>query len=294
MLIDGLASAKEIRNQIKEEINTFDKKHTPPGLGIVMVGDRVDSATYVRMKKRACNEVGIYHEEVRLSENVSQEILLEKIHSLNNNPSIHGILIQLPLPSHIDTNKVLKSVSREKDVDGFHPENVGNLTLNRLEDVLMPCTPKGCIELLDKYNIQIEGKHAVVIGKSAIVGMPLSLLLLHREATVSVCHIKTQNIKSITRQADILISACGQAEMIKSDWIKEGCVVIDVGINSVDDANSKRGYKIVGDVDFDDVRAKVSAITPVPGGVGPMTIAMLLKNTLTAFKSQSQSLSASE
>jgi 5,10-methylene-tetrahydrofolate dehydrogenase/methenyl tetrahydrofolate cyclohydrolase len=289
MLIDGLASAKEIRNQIKEEIATFDTNQKPPGLGIVMVGDRVDSATYVRMKKRACNEVGIYHEEVRLSENVSQEILLEKIHSLNKNPSIHGILIQLPLPSHIDTNKVLKSVSREKDVDGFHPENVGNLTLNRLEDVLMPCTPKGCIELLDKYNIQIEGKHAVVIGKSAIVGMPLSLLLLHREATVSVCHIKTQNIKAITRQADILISACGQAEMIKADWIKEGCVVIDVGINSVNDANSKRGYKIVGDVDFADVREKVSAITPVPGGVGPMTIAMLLKNTVSAFKSQSQS-----
>lgn len=288
MLIDGLAIATEIRNQIKEEIATFDNKEGPPGLGIVMVGDRVDSATYVRMKKRACNEVGIYHEEIKLSEDVSQEVLLEKIHNLNNNSSIHGILIQLPLPDHIDTNKVLKSVSREKDVDGFHPENVGNLTLNRLEDVLMPCTPKGCIELLDRNNIDIEGKHAVVIGKSSIVGMPLSLLLLHREATVSVCHIKTQNIKEITRQADILISACGQAEMIKADWLKEGCVVIDVGINSVDDANTKRGYKIVGDVDFDDVREKVGAITPVPGGVGPMTIAMLLKNTVAAFKTQSK------
>ena len=251
-----------------------------------MVGDRTDSATYVRMKKRACNEVGIHHEEVRLSENVSQEVLLEKIRSLNSNPSIHGILIQLPLPDHIDTNKVLKSVLREKDVDGFHPENVGNLTLNRLDNVLMPCTPKGCIELLDKYNIEIEGKHVVVIGKSSIVGMPLSLLLLHREATVSVCHIKTKNIKEITRQADILISACGQAQMIKADWIKDGCVVIDVGINTIEDSNAKRGYRIVGDVDFNDVREKVSAISPVPGGVGPMTIAMLLKNTVSAFKLQ--------
>ena len=153
----------------------------------------------------------------------------------------------------------------------------------------MPCTPKGCIELLDRNNIDIEGRHAVVIGKSSIVGMPISLLLLHREATVTVCHIKTQNIKEITRQADILISACGQAEMIKADWLKEGCVVIDVGINSVDDANSKRGYKIVGDVDFNDVREKVGAITPVPGGVGPMTIAMLLKNTVSAYKLQCNS-----
>lgn len=285
MLIDGLAIAKEIRNQLKEEIAEFDNKQIPPGLGIVMVGNRVDSATYVRMKKRACNEVGIFHQEVRLSEDVSQEELLQKIVDLNTDTAIHGILIQLPLPAHIDTNKILKSVSREKDVDGFHPENVGNLTLNRLEDVLMPCTPKGCIELLDKYNIEIEGKHAVVIGKSSIVGMPLSLLLLHREATVSVCHVKTQNIKEITRQADILISACGQAEMIKADWVKDGCVVIDVGINSVDDENAKRGYRIVGDVDFDDVREKASAITPVPGGVGPMTIAMLLKNTVNAYRS---------
>lgn len=285
MLIDGKAISKEIRNQIKEEIENLDKNQ-PPGLGIVMVGDRTDSATYVRMKKRACNEVGIHHEEVRLSENVSQEVLLEKIRSLNINSSIHGILIQLPLPDHIDTNKVLKSVLREKDVDGFHPENVGNLTLNRLDNVLMPCTPKGCIELLDKYNIEIEGKHVVVIGKSSIVGMPLSLLLLHREATVSVCHIKTKNIKEITRQADILISACGQAQMIKADWLKDGCVVIDVGINSIEDANAKHGYRIVGDVHFNDVREKVSAITPVPGGVGPMTIAMLLKNTVSAFKLQ--------
>ena len=285
MLIDGLAIAKEIRNQIKEELVEFDNKQVPPGLGIVIVGNRVDSATYVRMKKRACNEVGIFHQEVRLSEDVSQEELLKKIVDLNTDTAIHGILIQLPLPAHIDTNKVLKSVSREKDVDGFHPENVGNLTLNRLEDVLMPCTPKGCIELLDKYNIEIEGKHAVVIGKSSIVGMPLSLLLLHREATVSVCHVKTKNIKDITRQADILISACGQAEMIKADWVKDGCVVIDVGINSVDDENAKRGYRIVGDVDFDDVREKARAITPVPGGVGPMTIAMLLKNTVNAYKS---------
>ena len=288
MIIDGLASAKEIRNKIKEEITQMDKRQ-PPGLGIVMVGDRVDSATYVRMKKRACNEVGIFYQEIRLSQDVSQEILLEKIHNLNINPSIHGILIQLPLPEHIDTNLVLKSVLRDKDVDGFHPENVGNLTLNRLEDVLMPCTPKGCIELLDRNNIDIEGRHAVVIGKSSIVGMPISLLLLHREATVTVCHIKTQNIKEITRQADILISACGQAEMIKADWLKEGCVVIDVGINSVDDANSKRGYKIVGDVDFNDVREKVGAITPVPGGVGPMTIAMLLKNTVSAYNLQCKS-----
>lgn len=285
MLIDGLAIAKEIRNQIKEELVEFDNKQVPPGLGIVIVGNRVDSATYVRMKKRACNEVGIFHQEVRLSEDVSQEELLKKIVDLNTDTAIHGILIQLPLPAHIDTNKVLKSVSREKDVDGFHPENVGNLTLNRLEDVLMPCTPKGCIELLDKYNIEIEGKHAVVIGKSSIVGMPLSLLLLHREATVSVCHVKTKNIKDITSQADILISACGQAEMIKADWVKDGCVVIDVGINSVDDENAKRGYRIVGDVDFDDVREKARAITPVPGGVGPMTIAMLLKNTVNAYKS---------
>ena len=199
---------------------------------------------------------------------------------MNQNKNIHGILVQLPLPKHVNEERVIKCVNLEKDVDGFHPHNIGNLALKRLNNLMVPCTPEGCIEILDRYDIQIEGKHVVIVGRSNIVGMPLSLLFLHRNATVTICHSKTENMKNITQTADILVAACGKAKMIKKDYIKEGCVILDVGINSIDDSSRKSGYRLVGDVDYDNVKDKCKAITPVPGGIGPMTISMLLKHTV--------------
>ena len=199
---------------------------------------------------------------------------------MNNNDNIHAILIQLPLPKHINEENVIKCVALSKDVDGFHPQNIGNMALKRKQNMIAPCTPEGCIELLDRYNIEIEGKHVVILGRSNIVGMPLSLLFLHRNATVTICHSKTRNMESITKTADILVAACGQTQLIKKHHIKEGCVIIDVGINALPDETRKRKYRLVGDVDYDDVCDSCYAITPVPGGVGPMTIAMLLKHTV--------------
>jgi 5,10-methylene-tetrahydrofolate dehydrogenase/methenyl tetrahydrofolate cyclohydrolase len=208
---------------------------------------------------------------------------------MNNNKMINGILVQLPLPKHIDENKVLLTIKVEKDVDGFHPENIGNLILNKNKPTIA-CTPKGCLKILEENNIEIEGKHAVIIGRSNIVGKPLSFLLLNKNATVSICHSRTKNIKEITRKADILVAACGKPRFIKKDWIKKDCVIIDVGINFIDDNTRKSGKRLVGDVDLDDVIDKVKLITPVPGGVGPMTIAMLLQNTFELYKNNNINL----
>ena len=216
------------------------------------------------------------------NDDVSKEKLIESIWKLNEDDDIHGIIVQLPLPSNLDENDILSNVCKEKDVDGFHPENMGLVSLNRLDDCMAPCTPSGCVELLDRYNISLSGKHVVVLGRSNIVGLPMALLALHRNATVSICHSKTENVKEITRMADILVCACGRTEMVTADWIKEGCVIVDVGINAVDDPSKKSGYRLVGDADYNDVLSKVSAITPVPGGVGPMTIGMLLLHTVHA------------
>ena len=284
-ILDGRKIQQIIKNELTTEIEGFKEKGRVPGLGVVQVGNRKDSETYIRMKKRACEEVGIFFRHVRHDTDVTCEELCESIEKLNNDSLIHGIIVQLPLPDSLNESLILQKVAKSKDVDGFHPENMGNLSLNNMDNCMAPCTPSGCIELLDRYGISLEGKHVVVLGRSNIVGLPMSLLALHKNATVTVCHSRTNNIKEITKTADILVSACGKRELVENDWIKTGCVIIDVGINAVDDPSKKSGYRLVGDVNYNDVLDKVSAITPVPGGVGPMTIAMLLKHTVSAFTS---------
>ncbi|MCB0044959.1 MAG: bifunctional methylenetetrahydrofolate dehydrogenase/methenyltetrahydrofolate cyclohydrolase FolD [Caldilineaceae bacterium] len=280
-IIDGKAIAATIRQEIAQEVVEMrEKAGRVPGLATVLVGERPDSATYVRMKKRACAEVGIDSFSYDLPADISQADLLVLVQELNDNPAVDGILVQLPLPDHIDEETILSAISLEKDVDGFHPLNIGRLSMKGRDPLFVPCTPKGCIELLDRTGVTIDGKNAVVLGRSNIVGLPVAMLLLHRNATLTICHSRTQNIPGVIRQADILIAAVGRAEMVKGDWIKPGAVVIDVGVNAVDDASKKKGYRLVGDVDFDEAREVAGAITPVPGGVGPMTIAMLLRNTM--------------
>ena len=285
-ILDGKFTQAKIREELKIEIDEFKKQDLVPGLGIIQVGNRKDSDTYIRMKEKACKDLGIYFMLMPHGNNVTMEHVKESVRFLNDNSQIHGIIVQLPLPNHLDEAEILSVVRKDKDVDGFHPENTGNLALNRLEKAMVPCTPSGCIELFDRYDIPLAGKHVVVLGRSNIVGLPMALLALHRNATVSICHSKTQNIKEITKNADILVCACGRQEMVDDTWIKEGCVIVDVGINAIDDPSKKSGYRLVGDVNYSSVIGKVSAITPVPGGVGPMTIGMLLKHTVEAFKNQ--------
>ncbi len=284
-LIDGKAIAATIRGEIKTEVEQMKTQYgRVPGLAAVLVGERKDSQTYVRMKKKACAEVGITSFGYNLPADISQEELLKVVRDLNANPDVHGILVQLPLPDHLDDEEILGAISLEKDVDGFHPLNIGRLSMKRRDPLFVPCTPKGCIELLDRSGVSIEGKRAVVLGRSNIVGLPVAMLLLHRNATLTICHSRTQDLPGVVREADILIAAVGRAEMVKGDWVKPGAVVIDVGVNAVDDPTAKKGYKLVGDVDFNEVKEVAAMITPVPGGVGPMTIAMLMRNTLDGAK----------
>jgi 5,10-methylene-tetrahydrofolate dehydrogenase/methenyl tetrahydrofolate cyclohydrolase len=284
-LIDGKQIAADIRSEIQAEVEEIKAKTGKvPGLATVLVGTRRDSQTYVKMKKRACKKTGITSFGHDLPENISQEELLKIVRDLNANPDVHGILVQLPLPDHIVEDEILGAISLEKDVDGFHPINIGRLSMKRREPLFVPCTPKGCIELLDRTGVKIEGKNAVVLGRSNIVGLPVAMLLLHRNATVTICHSYTQYLPGRVVDADILIAAVGRAEIVRGDWIKPGAVVIDVGMNAVDDPTSEKGYRLVGDVNFDEAKEVASAITPVPGGVGPMTIAMLLRNTVNSAK----------
>jgi 5,10-methylene-tetrahydrofolate dehydrogenase/methenyl tetrahydrofolate cyclohydrolase len=284
-LIDGKAIAATIRGEIAAEVDAMKAQYGKvPGLATVLVGERRDSQTYVRMKKKACAEVGITSFGHDLPADISQEELLKVVRDLNANPEVNGILVQLPLPDHIDDEEVLGAIDLEKDVDGFHPINIGRLSMKRRDPLFVPCTPKGCIELLDRSGIEIEGKRAVVLGRSNIVGLPVAMLLLHRNATLTICHSRTKDLPGVVREADILIAAVGRAEMVRGDWVKPGVAVIDVGINAVDDPTRERGYRLVGDVAFDEVKEVAAAITPVPGGVGPMTIAMLLRNTTDSAK----------
>ncbi len=284
-IIDGKQIAATIRGEVKAEVEELKARYGKvPGLATVLVGERKDSQTYVRMKKKACEEVGIASLGQDLPGDISQADLLKVVQDLNADERVNGILVQLPLPDHIDEETILSAVSLEKDVDGFHPINIGRLSMKRREPLFVPCTPKGCIELLDRMNIPIEGKHAVVLGRSNIVGLPVAMLLLHRNATLTICHSRTKDLPSVVRLGDILVSAVGRAEMVRGDWIKPGAAIIDVGINAVDDPTAKRGYRLVGDVAFDEAKEVAGAITPVPGGVGPMTIAMLLRNTLDGAK----------
>lgn len=280
-ILDGKKLSDKIKQELEEKIKLNEKK---PGLGIILVGERPDSKVYVRMKKKACLKIGIKNFDVHLEESVSEEVIISEINKMNNNPEINAILVQLPLPKHINEKRVLNHVSFEKDVDGFHNINVGNLTL-KSENYIAPCTPLGCIELLKEHNIDLVGKNVVVLGRSNIVGLPISLLLLHNNATVTICHSRTKNIFEHCKQADILICAIGKPHFVKREHIKEGCIIVDIGINKIE-AENEKGYKLVGDADYNDIIDKVSAITPVPGGVGPMTIAMLLKQTYYLFTDQ--------
>ncbi|XP_020249442.1 bifunctional protein FolD 4, chloroplastic-like isoform X2 [Asparagus officinalis] len=285
IIIDGKAVAKQIREEVASEVARLkDAFGIIPGLAVILVGSRKDSQTYVRNKKKSCEDVGITSYEVNLPEYCTEEEVLKHISVFNNDPSVHGILVQLPLPRHMNEQNILNSVSIEKDVDGFNPLNIGCLALQGREPLFVPCTPKGCMDLLHRHNIEIKGKRAAVIGRSNIVGMPAALLLQRENATVTVVHSRTSNPEEIVRQADIVISACGIANLVRGSWLKPGAVVIDVGINPVEDPESPRGYRLVGDVCYEEACKIASAITPVPGGVGPMTIAMLLSNTLTSAK----------
>jgi methylenetetrahydrofolate dehydrogenase (NADP+)/methenyltetrahydrofolate cyclohydrolase len=276
ILINGKTVSAEIRNRLKQETAELkNKTGRMPGLATVLVGEDPASAVYVRNKNKICGEVGFQSFGKNLPAETTEEKLLDLIKELNENEEVNGILVQLPLPDHIDEEKVLLSIDPGKDVDGFHPINVGKLAIGNA--LLTPCTPTGIIALLDYYGIEIAGKHAVVLGRSNIVGKPVAHLLLQRHATVTICHSKTKNLKEVTCQADILIAAVGRPHFVSSEMVKEGAVVIDVGINRVDG-------KLIGDVEFDPVAEKAAFITPVPGGVGPMTIALLMENTLKAFK----------
>lgn len=283
-IIDGKSIAQTIQDEVAQEIVALKAKGIQPGLATVLVGENPASQVYVRMKHRRCEEVGMHSIGHVLPEDASQAEVEDLVRQLNSDPKVHGILVQLPLPNHLDEEAILNTVNLEKDVDGFHPVNIGRLAMKGRSPLFYPCTPYGCIELLDRIGAEIEGKEAVVLGRSNIVGLPVSMLLLKRNATVTICHSRTRDLAAVCRQADILIAAVGRAEMVKADWVKPGAVVIDVGINRIDDPSRKRGYRLVGDVAYDEVKEVAGWITPVPGGVGPMTIAMLLKNTLSAAK----------
>jgi len=275
-LIDGKKVSAEIKEQVASEVEQLKKKVGKiPGLAVVLVGEDPASAVYVRNKNKTCEKVGFQSFSHPLAADTEEIKLLQLIAGLNANPEVNGILVQLPLPDHIDEQKVLEAIDPKKDVDGFHPVNVGYLTSGG--DALAPCTPAGIIEMLDFYKIDIEGKNAVILGRSNIVGKPMASLLLKRNATVTICHSRTRDLAAVARSADILVAAIGKPKFVTADMVGEGATVIDVGINRVDG-------KLVGDVDFDAVAEKAAYITPVPGGVGPMTIAMLMKNTLSAFK----------
>jgi len=275
-IISGKEVAAQLRNEMRLEVKQLKKEGIIPHLSVILIGNDPASKSYVRGKEKAAKEIGINSEVIYMDETTTEEVLLEKIKELNETPSIHGILVQLPLPNHIDEQRVIASIDPSKDVDGFHPLNVGKMVLN--QDTFLPCTPHGILKMLQVKEIELQGAHAVIIGRSNIVGKPMGQLLLNEHATVTYCHSRTKNLKEITTQADILIVAVGQAHIIDGSYIKEGATVIDVGVNRIEDGS------LTGDVDFASAKEKASYITPVPGGVGPMTITMLLENTIRAAR----------
>lgn len=277
-ILDGKEVAKKTRERLKNKVEELKQKGIYPKLAVIMVGEDGASKIYVKNKSKACEELGIEYEEFLLGDETTQEQLLELINTLNNRKDIHGILLQSPIPKKLDINEAFRTISPNKDVDGFNPVNVGKLVLG--QDTFISCTPFGVIKLLEEYNIEIEGKNAVVIGRSNIVGKPMLQCLLNKHATVTICHSKTENLKEVTKKADILVAAIGRAKFVTADMVKEGAVVIDVGIN-----RNQEG-KVCGDVDFEEVSKIASHITPVPGGVGPMTIAMLMNNIIKATQNQ--------
>lgn len=283
-IIDGKSVAKAIKDNLKERIASLKGRGITPGLAAVLVGDDPASATYVSSKAKACEKLGIYSEVMVKDASLSQQELVKIVQALNVNPRIHGILVQSPLPSHIDELSVTLAISPEKDVDGFHPHNVGMMLIGRGD--LLPCTPHGIIKLLEYYHISPAGKEVVVVGRSNIVGKPVAALLMQKgkmaDATVTIAHSRTANLPEVIRRADILIAAIGKPALVKAEMVKNGVVIIDVGVNRVEDSTQEKGYRLIGDVDYEACLEKASYITPVPGGVGPMTIAMLMTNTVTA------------
>jgi 5,10-methylene-tetrahydrofolate dehydrogenase/methenyl tetrahydrofolate cyclohydrolase len=282
-IIDGKAVAEQVRAEVAKGVKALQDAGKPrPGLATVLVGENPASQVYVRMKHRACEEVGIESVGHVLPEDSTQEKVEGLVAELNADPNVNGILVQLPLPSGLDEERVLQAINLEKDVDGFHPLNIGRLAQKGRDPLFVSATPAGVMHLLEKELPTLEGANAVVLGRSNIVGMPVALLLVKANATVTICHSRTKDLPGVVKKADVLIAAVGRAQMVREDWVKPGAVVIDVGTNRLEDATKKRGYRLVGDVAFDEVKEVAGAITPVPGGVGPMTIAMLLKNTLRA------------
>ena len=285
-IIDGKQVAADIRAELKDEVVRLKKRGIVPGLGVVLVGDDPASESYVTGKERACAEMGLFSDDNRLAAQTSQTNLMRLIAQMNKDPKINGILVQLPLPRHLNESDVLLAIDPAKDVDGFHPMNVGKMVVG--EKAFLPCTPHGVVQLLVRSGVKIDGAHVVIVGRSNLVGKPLANMLIQKSptgnATVTVCHTRTTDLACYTRQADILVAAIGRPRVITADMVKEGAVVIDVGVSRVDDPARKSGYRLVGDVDFDEVKEKASLITPVPGGVGPMTITMLLYNTVESAK----------
>ena len=282
-IIDGKQIAAETREKVKEAVALRVSKGLPvPGLATVLVGENPASKVYVRNKQKACAEVGIHSIGVELPGDATQEQVEAKVRELNEDPTINGILVQLPLPAHLDEEKILATIQLGKDVDGFHPINIGRLAQKGRTPLFVPCTPAGVMVLLERAGAKLAGANAVVLGRSNIVGMPVALLLVKANATVTICHSRTRDLAGVCRQAEVLVAAIGQPEMVKKDWIKPGAVVIDVGINRIEDPTSPKGSRLVGDVAYEEAAEVASAITPVPGGVGPMTIALLLQNTLHA------------
>jgi methylenetetrahydrofolate dehydrogenase (NADP+)/methenyltetrahydrofolate cyclohydrolase len=285
-IIDGKQIAAEIRDELKTKVSALKEQGIVPGLGVILVGADPASQSYVTAKERACEAIGIYSDDNRLPAETTQEELLALIEKMNADPKINGILVQLPLPKHIDEATVLLAIDPDKDVDGFHPMSVGKMMVG--EDTFLPCTPHGVVQMLMRSGVETEGAHVVVVGRSNIVGKPVANMLLQKKkganATVTLCHTRTKDLGHFTRQADIIIAASGWPNTVTADMVKEGAVVIDVGVNRVEDASRERGYRLVGDVDFEAVKEKASMITPVPGGVGPMTITMLLYNTVESAK----------
>jgi 5,10-methylene-tetrahydrofolate dehydrogenase/methenyl tetrahydrofolate cyclohydrolase len=284
-IIDGKVIAEKVRQEVAEEVSALVAAGRPkPGLATVLVGENPASQVYVSMKQKSCAQVGIESFGFKLDATATQSEVEGLVAELNADPRVNGILVQLPLPSGLDEERVLNLIRIEKDVDGFHPLNIGRLAQKGRDPLFVPCTPDGVIYLLDQVGTPLDGTNAVVLGRSNIVGMPVALLLVRRNATVTICHSRTHNLPGVVRQADVLVAAVGRAQMVRGDWVKPGAVVIDVGTNRIDDPTHPKGSRLVGDVCYDEVKEVASAITPVPGGVGPMTIAMLLRNTLRAAK----------
>ncbi len=290
-IIDGKAISEKLLGEIAADVDQMVKEGMPrPGLAAVLVGENPASQQYVAMKRKNCAKYGLESYGYTLPKTATQAEVEALVKELNADPKVNGILVQLPLPEHLNDEKILNVISVEKDVDGFHPINIGRLAQKGREPLFVPCTPDGCIYLIDQTGFQLKGANAVVLGRSNIVGMPVALLLVKRDATVTICHSRSKDLPSICRSADVLIAAVGRAEMVKADWIKPGAVVIDVGTNRVDDPTTEKGYRLVGDVAFNEAKEVAGWISPYPGGVGPMTITMLLRNTVRAAKIQAGKL----